>query len=281
MEWGCGVSRARAGGSQAACPPLCGFWVQGAGQCPAFAPGSSEAAVLADSSRTCPWCAVTLVPCGFFAFCCWRRGESRCKHQGKGFQEPACLGTSAWPSSSLMLSAREQPSSEDRKNDAPTSLGPLEQILHSDKNHLDKQAPLSSLELPWTALQFNVITWKVEGLSNTRRRGLPMERPEARWVQDEGLDWEIRACCSARLCLLSCPVTTGGDRKGKEAEEPGCSVSRYSGTIGKAPSMPWTNLCPCGNWILLEKLSGPRVLQWVSLSGDSVWEERALGPFAK
>ena len=89
-----------------------------------------------------------LVPCGFFAFCCWRRGESRCKHQGKGFQEPACLGTSAWPSSSLMLSAREQPSSEDRKNDAPTSLGPLEQILHSDKNHLDKQAPLSSLELP-------------------------------------------------------------------------------------------------------------------------------------
>ena len=233
--------------------PVGGTECRGQAQCPAFAPGSSEVAVLADSSRTCPDAQLLLVPCGFFAFCCWRRGESRCKHRGKGFQEPACLDTSAWPGCFLMLSAHEQPSFEDRRSDAPTSLGPLEQILHSDRNHLDKQAPLSSLELPWTALQFNAINWKVEGLSYTRRRGLPMERPEARWVQYEGLDWEIRAC-SARLCLLSCPMTKGGNGKHKEAEEPGRSVSRCSGTIGKAPSMPSTNPCPCGNWILLEKL---------------------------
>ena len=201
-----------------------------------------------------------LVLWGFFAFCCWERGDSRCKHRGKGSQVPACLNTHAWPGSFLMLSAHEQSSFEDRRSDAPTSLGSLEQILLGDRNHLDKQAPFSSLELPWTALQFMPLPERWRGWATPGGGGFPWNGPrhvEFRMRGQTGRPERPAALVSA--CVLPCEK--GGNGKDEEAEGPGCSVSRYSGTFGKAPSMPRTNLRPCRKWILLEKLSGPSVLQ--------------------
>lgn len=80
----------------------------GQAQSPAFAPGSPEVAagVLVFQClavQNLPLSVqLLLVPCVFFAFCCWRRGDSRCKHRDKGFQVPACLNTRAWPGSLLM-----------------------------------------------------------------------------------------------------------------------------------------------------------------------------------
>ena len=78
--------------------PFGGVVCKGHAQCPAFAPGSSRAAVglfglfVSFGSRICPSCACTqlfLVPYSFFVFCCSRRGVSRCKHCSKGSQVPA------------------------------------------------------------------------------------------------------------------------------------------------------------------------------------------------
>ena len=71
----------------------------GGGECrvqaqnPAFASGSSEAAVgllvfLSISCPNCPCRRLFLVPCYFFVFYCSRRGFSRCKRYSKGTQVP-------------------------------------------------------------------------------------------------------------------------------------------------------------------------------------------------
>ena len=102
LKWGEGRGRSRGQTIWVAwvvCPPPWWYWVQGSCTVPCFFSWhlrsggwvlvSFKIILLLISCPNCPCMQLFLVPYSFFAFCCWRKHLSRCKHCcSKGSQVP-------------------------------------------------------------------------------------------------------------------------------------------------------------------------------------------------